>query len=64
VHLLAQEERFNEVKAAFEHYFKAGDSLALRMEQARLLYEQGEYESAVTVLKKQQENMPYYYTNF
>jgi tetratricopeptide (TPR) repeat protein/transglutaminase-like putative cysteine protease len=59
VHLLAQEERFNDVKAAFEQYFKAGDSLTLRMEQARLLYQQGEYESAVTVLKKQQENLPY-----
>jgi tetratricopeptide (TPR) repeat protein len=59
VHLLAQEERFNDVKTAFEHYFKAGESLTLRMEQARLLYQQGEYESAVVVLKKQQENMPY-----
>ncbi len=59
IHLLAGSERWVEIESVFEKYLEGGDSLKLRLKQAEMRYQHGQYKSAVELLKKQQENIPF-----
>lgn len=60
IYLLSSLHRWDEADAAFERYFQKGESIDLRIEQARCLSKQNRFDEAITILTTLQKNIPFH----